>query len=131
MKRMTHVKYRQLPLPFKDGTIDPITCKPSKMPVDASNYPERELALSFKASWFGWFGALLMGHYDGWITPPGYTITNIALCTSRGQWGWYLTARSNTGDTVKASHWEGNRQKAIRSLRLLARTDGLTWKSGN
>jgi hypothetical protein len=87
-----------------------------------------EIAYGFSYTWLGWWGALLLGLFDGKILPPGYHVQSITLCMVGPRWGVFINARDNDGKAKKLVYTDLTRQKALRGVRWLMRRTEAEWR---
>jgi len=88
--------------------------------------PDEEV-LAYSYNWHGWFGAFLLGWFDGRIIPDGYHLVSFTLCRCWPSWGVFLTIRNNDGQEKKVGITDHTREKAVRSFRQQAKAKSLNW----
>lgn len=115
----------QIPLLPSEVTV------PRHLPNDHLNSVQAstEIAMGFGYTWLGWWGALLLGFYDGRITPPGFRVSSVTLCQLRsGSTGVFVNARAADGRETRVSVTDWGREKALRAFQWHCRNGTLPWK---
>lgn len=93
-----------------------------------SEQRDAETTFGFTYTWLGWWGALLLGSFDGNVVPKGYHLRSITLCRVGVRWGVFLNANNNDGHSIKLAYTDLTRQKALRGIRYLTRRGAAEWR---
>jgi len=93
-----------------------------------SDQRDAETTFGFSYTWLGWWGALLLGTFDGKVLPPGYHLRSITLCRVGQRWGVFINATNNDGQRIKLAYTDLTRQKALRGIRWLTRRGAAEWR---